>query len=245
MFVERFMAWSVSAGVDQRAEAIGQLAKTYLNEVIVKEDQSPTEQVFTLYLNDPSAKVRKAMAGALAVSKLTPRALVWSLIHDTTEVAVEIYSHSPLLRSVDLIHAIKQDDPLIQIAIAKRDELNGDVVRALVVGAGERAVEQLLKNSNVVLGPGLKHDIATRLGGVPFIRAYLLEEQDILPATRQMLVHKLSNSLLSYVDENGWGNNHRLSHTANDACNRVAIEIAMDINSDDMAAYVQHLKETA
>jgi len=245
MFVERFMSWSVASGVDQRVEAIGLLAEKYLGNAIVLNDRAETEQVFTLYLNDPSPKVRAALARSLGKHKNVPRPLIWSLMQDVGEVATEIYAASPLLRDTDLLHAIKQGDGMVQTAIAGREKLTRDVVRTLVESAAEYAVLELINNPSVVLGPGLKHDIATRLGADPSIRASLLSEPDLLPATRQMLVERLTGSLLLLVSDKRWGGGGRILDTAHDASNRVAIEIAVESDNDSMTDYVTHLRDTA
>ncbi|MEE9313779.1 MAG: DUF2336 domain-containing protein [Rhizobiaceae bacterium] len=245
MFVERFMSWSVTAGADQRVEAICRLADTYLNDAIVADDRRATEQVFTLYLNDPSAKVRTAMADALAKSERTPRTLVWGLSQDTSQVASRVYANSPLFKDADLVHAINSEDQLIQTAIAQREVLSGSVVRALVSFGGDRAVSALMQNPFVVLSPALKHDIAARLGKVPAIRAALLEAEDLMSTTRQLLVQRLSSSLVSLVSDREWGSSVRIANCANDATNRVAVEIAMDTHNDNMDEYVAHLRDTA
>ena len=245
MFVEQFMAWSVISGVDQRAQAIGQLAEKYLNDAIVAEARADTEQVFTLYLNDPSPLVRAALARSLGKHENVPRTLIWSLMQDVSAVAAEIFSSSRLLTNADLLHAIKQGDCQVQTAIAGRELLTREVVRCLVECASENAILELIDNSCVVFGPGLKHDIATRLGADPSIRATLLDEVDLLPATRQMLVDRLTGSLLLLVSDKGWGGGARVLDTAHDASNRVAIEIAVESDNASMVDYVTHLRDTA
>ncbi|MGI9363577.1 MAG: DUF2336 domain-containing protein, partial [Rhizobiaceae bacterium] len=42
----------------------------------------------------------------------------------------------------------------------------------------------------------------------------------------------------------GWGDQDRLENVSKDACNRVAVEIAMQTRPGQMSAYVQHLRET-
>ncbi len=245
MFVERFMAWTVSASVEQRSEAICLLVKKYLENSIVADDRPGTEQVFTLYLNDPSVQVRASMARSLAQSSTIPRTLIWSLMQDVNEVAVEVYSAVGGLKKAELIHGIERNNTLIQCAIAKRKNLDGDVVRALVDKAREEAILSLLNNQSVVLGPVLKHELATRLGSEPSIRAHLLAEADLLPKTRQMLVERLTGSLLSLVSNKGWTEGSWVSDSAHDASNRVSIEIAEAADNASMGEYVEHLRDTA
>ena len=82
MFVERFMAWSVVSGADQRANAISRLAVKFFNGRVAEEDRLDVEKTLTLYLNDSSAKVRTALAKVVARHENAPRHLVWALARD-------------------------------------------------------------------------------------------------------------------------------------------------------------------
>ena len=113
MFVERFMAWSVVSGADQRAKAISRLAVKYFNERVAPDDQPDVEKALTLYLEDPSSNVRRALAKVVARHDNAPRHLVWALARDITEVSVNIYAHSSLLHSRDLIDAIRRGETII------------------------------------------------------------------------------------------------------------------------------------
>ncbi len=242
MFVERFMTWSVQSGADQRAKAISRLAAKLFNGSIPEIDRSDVEQALTLYLEDPSAKVRQALARVVARYDNAPRHLVWALARDITEVSEKIYARSTILRSRDLIDAICRGDDIIQCAIANREDLDGDTIRRLVKHAGADAICQLIQNRLVVLGPGLKHDIADRLGDNAQVRTMLLGDDCIDAATRQLLADRLSNCLLNLVDTKGWGDPNRLQKTANDARNKVTVEIAMQTPPEHMVEYVEHLQ---
>ncbi len=238
------MAWSVTAGTDQRIDAVERLAEGFLKNKIAIGDRTEAVKALTLCLDDPSAKVRKALARVVAQYENAPRALVWGLAQDIVEVSAEIYGRSVALRSNEFIEAIGRGEPVIEMAIAQRSSLDGPIIRALVNRGSEQAVLKLLGNQNVVLGPGLQYDIATRLGGDADIRAAMLADCNLAASTRQLLVERLSNSLLELTRKNNWGDEQRLSRIANDACNRVAVSIAMKSDPDTMYDYVEHLKAT-
>ncbi|MEP0944349.1 MAG: DUF2336 domain-containing protein [Rhizobiaceae bacterium] len=238
------MAWSVVSGADQRADAISRLAVKFLNGRIPAEEQSEIEKALTLYTDDVSPKVRIALARVLARSDNAPRHLIWALSQDIAEVSTIIYSRSSVLGSRDLINAISNGKTAIQQAIASRETLDGDTIRALVRDAGGAAILDLLHNPQVVLGPGLKHDIAQRMGDRPEIRATLLNDDMIDPATRQLLCERLSTSLLDFSSNMGWSDGDRLQKVANDARNRVTVEIAMKSAPHQMGGYVDHLQQS-
>ena len=244
MFVERYMAWSVGASAEERAEAIVELARHYIDDQIDPDEVSSTELVFTLYLDDPSPMVRHAMAEMLAPSQSTPKTLVWGLTQDLPDIAAEVYEHSPHFRSLDLLHAVEAGSAPVQCAVASREDIDPATVRAVALGGDVAAVCTLLENTTVVLGPSLKHDIATRLGDDPDVRTLLLDHDDLKPATRQMLLRRLTGALMSLSDDREWGDSAQMAHAANDACNRVTLDIAAQAADENMAEYVQHLRDT-
>lgn len=244
MFVERFMAWSDSASVDQRATEISGLAVRFLNEPMLHDDRQEVEKVLTLYLEDSSSKVRQALAKVIARHDKAPRHLVWGLSQDIVDVAAPIFQYSTLMRSRDLINAVLQDQCAVQCAIASRVELDGDIIRSIVENAGAQAVRVLLENPCVVLGPGLKHDIAQRYGDDADIRTILLDDAMLDASTRQLLVQRLSGSLLDLVSSTGWADIASLQKVANEASNRVTVEIAMQTTPERMEEYIEHLKQS-
>ncbi|MEP5181749.1 MAG: DUF2336 domain-containing protein [Rhizobiaceae bacterium] len=220
------------------------MAVKYFNGRVATNDAPDVEKTLTLYLEDSSTKVRRALAKVVARHDKAPRHLVWALARDIDEVAVPVYERSDLLRSRDLADAIKRGKTAIQHAIAGRMNLDGDTIRTLVSVAEPEAVLRLMSNPLVVLGPGLKHDIAQRLGHEATIRAALLTDDSIEPATRQLLSERLTSSLLAFADTMGWGDAARLQKTTNDARNKVTVEIAMQTAPEKMASYVKHLQES-
>lgn len=244
MFVERFMVWSAKVGPDERADAVVRLAEGFLKDRLAVVDRCDVAKVLTFALDDPSIKVRKRLARTVARFEDAPRALIWGLSQDVVDVSAEIYGRSTALRSTEIIEAIGRGEPVIEMAIAARSTLDSAIIRMLVKRGDARAILKLIDNPHVVLGPGLLHDIASRLGGDADVRSAMLAQEDLAPATRQLLVERLSNALLGLTKQKNWGDEFRLARIANDACNRVAITIAMDSDPDAMMDYVEHLRTT-
>lgn len=243
MFVQRFRTWSAGANCDQRADAIAELAKTWLDDRIDDEDRRSTEQVFTLYLDDPNPNVRVALAEAIASHDHAPRKLIWALMQDIPEVSAVVFRQSPLLRAADLFHAIEDGDAAVQVAIAERGDLGADLVRALVKSCAAEAAVVLLENPTVKLSPSLKHDLALRLQDDAELRGALLSDHDILPNTRHLLVSSVSSALLAFNNRQGWMDADRLRIAALDASGKAAVEIAGSTPFGDMIHYAGHLRK--
>ncbi len=243
MFVDQFSAWSAEAGSDDRAGAIAQLAETWLDDRIDDSDRKSTEQVFTLYLDDPSPKVRVALAEAIAPHEHAPRRLIWALMQDIPQVSAVIFQHSPILRAADLLHIIEHGDAAVQAAVASRHDLGADLVRALVSQGAPEAAVALLQNLSVQLSPALKHDLAVRLRDDADLRGELLDDPDLLPHTRHLLVSSVSAALLAFNSDRGWIDQNRLRVAALDASGKSAVDIAATTPFANMMEYARHLRE--
>lgn len=241
MFVERFMAWSAKAGACQRSAAVCELAATYLANGVSPEDMRATEQVFTLYLQDPDRTVREALAEVLSPCDSLPKHLIWSFLQDESAVAAPFYAHSPRLNGDDLAGALALGCPATEQAIARRHDLDDRTVRLLVERGTSQGVLELLANPTICLGRGLLQDCANRLGDVAEIRAALLQREDLCPATRQTLVQGLSTVLTLWADDFGMGERRAFAHSTSDAVNRISVDIAARFEADEMEAYVAHL----
>ncbi|MDD9910317.1 MAG: DUF2336 domain-containing protein [Ahrensia sp.] len=242
--MERFRQWSQRANAQERAAAIAQLAETWLDDQVDDCDRRQTEQAFTLYLDDPNLAVRVALANAVAPHSHAPRKLIWALMQDIPDVSAVVFQQSTALRPADLLHAIERNDPAIQTAIASRQDLGVDPVRALVRQGGAQAAVTLLENPSVRLSPMLKHDLAERLRHDARLRGVLLEDDQILPQTRHLLVSTVSESLRHLGSFEGWVDDDRMAITALDASGKAAVEIASALTPSEMANYVTHLRST-
>ncbi len=241
MFVERFIAWAGSASVEERAEAIGEVASSYMDPQTSAEDRAACERIFSIFLDDHSSQVRAAMAQSLALCDYAPRALIWNLANDIPEVSTVLFEYSPCLCERTLANTVTDGSGAVQAAIARREDLTCDVVRSLIAGGQSKAIIALLENDGVVLAPNLKHDLAERLGDNADVREALLDEDDLLPQTRQTLMLKLADSLSAFVEDNAWMETPQLSQVANDSKNRAMLDIAMETDAEAMMSYVEHL----
>ncbi|MEL7274597.1 MAG: DUF2336 domain-containing protein [Pseudomonadota bacterium] len=244
MFVERFMAWSAQAGASQRSAAVCNLAQTYLNLDVAADDLQATEQVFTLYLQDPDMRVRATLAEALAPARDLPKAIIWGFLEDVSAVAASFYGLSPRLQAADLLYGLARQCPIIEAAIAARHDLNDACARLIVERGSKAGVLALLDNPAIILGSGLLHDCASRLGGEAEVRNALLRRDDLAPATRQTLVQGLSQALTLWAGNLGIDDRPSLAHASSDAVNRASIRIAEGAMEEDLADYANHLLET-
>src|SRR5690606_34052547 len=95
------------------------------------EDRCEAEAALTLLLDDPSPKVRAAMAEALSMSRHAPAQIIAALAADQEDVAACVLVRSPLLSDDDLIDRVAASSGRIQTLIAMRPQLSMGVAAAI------------------------------------------------------------------------------------------------------------------
>src|SRR6185369_12015894 len=106
MVVSHFLKWVYTAKVAERSAAAAALARAYVGHDMPFEDRCAAEAALTLLLDDPSWKVRRAMAETLSMSPHAPLQIINALASDQAEVAAVVLSRSPLLSDADLVDRV-------------------------------------------------------------------------------------------------------------------------------------------
>ena len=167
MIVQKFLRWIETANVTERAAAASALARAYLRSEMSFEHRCAAESALTLLLDDPSPKVRAALAEALSLSPSAPPQVVASLAADQPEVAALVLVRSPLLSDVDLIDRAAEGCGKVQRLIAMRCTLSSTVCAVLAeIGEGEAVIE-LLGNDGAQIAAISLARVAERLGHTP------------------------------------------------------------------------------
>lgn len=79
MIVQAFLRWSEKAGSGERAKAANALGRAYLQADMARENRDAAYMAMTYLLDDPSPRVRLALAEALADAHDAPRAILFHL----------------------------------------------------------------------------------------------------------------------------------------------------------------------
>ena len=106
MVVSHFLKWIYTARVTERAAAAAALARAFIDSDLPFEDRCAAEAALTLLLDDPSSKVRLAMAEALSMSRHAPLQIISALASDQPEVAGLVSRARRLLTDSDLIDRV-------------------------------------------------------------------------------------------------------------------------------------------
>lgn len=195
MPVQGFIKWSASAPVSRRAAAANALARAY-QQARFNEDQLPeVEAALTMLLDDPSPKVRGAIAGPLSRAAHVPMHVLMALAGDQPQVASEVIAHSPLLGERQLIELVVDKSPATQRIVAGRARLTAPVSAALAEHGDADACRRLLDNDSALIADRHFLRMAERFGGEAAMRTVLLDHPRIPAHVRHELIARLSRIL--------------------------------------------------
>ena len=242
MVVSHFLKWIYTAKVAQRAAAAAALARAYVNADLPFEDRCAAEAALTFLLDDPSSKVRQAMAEALSMSRHAPIQIVTALAADQPEVAGLILARSPLLTDADLIERVEHGQKATQTLIADRPCVSMAVSAAIAELGDADACSVLLTNAGAQIASLSFRRIAERHGHVASVRECLVRD-DRLPADcRHMLLVKLSEALKGSPLVLALMGQARAERVMRDACVKASITLIEGTQAHEHAALIEHLR---
>ena len=242
VIVEAFLRWVETAKSGDRARAASALGRAYLQSEMQPEERKAAEMAMTFLLDDPSPKVRLALAEAIAWSGEAPRSLILALAEDQPEIACHAVTCSPLLTDADLVDLAGRGSDVTRMLIAARSALSRAVCAALAEVGGEEDVLCLLENEGAAIAPLSLKRIAERLGDCCDIRNLLLD-RDSLPAdARQLLTQHVSDALVALPLAQAAIGINRLQRISREATQSAVVSIAGEIQPREIDDLVEHLR---
>lgn len=242
VIVEAFLRWAETAKAGDRARAANALGRAYLQSEMAAAERAAAEMAMTFLLDDPSPKVRLALAEAISWSPDAPRAVILSLAADQPEIACHAVTCSPLLSDSDLVDFAAGGSDVTRMLIAARGTISRPVAAALAEIGEEETIMCLLENEGAAIAPSSLKRIAERLGHRCEIRNLLLDRGDLPADARQLLTQHVSVALVNLplaqatIDPS---RRHRISREANEAA---VVSIAGELTPREISDLVEHLR---
>lgn len=242
VIVQAFLKWSQTARVADRARAANALGRAWLRSEFGSEERQAALMAMTYLLDDPSPKVRLALAEALAPSEDAPRALVLALAEDQAEVAATVILQSPVLTDSDFVDLAGRGDSFRRSLIASRVSLSRTVSAAIAAIGDEPEVILLLENPENRFAAATLRDIARRHGGGAEVRGLLLDRDDLPADVRHLLLQKVSEALLDCDLVRATVDRNRAGRVLREAAEAGTLSIAGQASEADIPALVEHLR---
>jgi uncharacterized protein (DUF2336 family) len=163
--VRQFLAWLQWANPDDRARAAQALARAYLQdsapfpplreakfgEADLSDLRTDAEFCLAALAQDASEAVRRTLACELADSNLAPRRIVSALAFDDPEIAAIVLARSPVLSDAELAECASIGCENVQIALARRQSLNAEIIDYLSETDRRSVVMALVENPTIQL----------------------------------------------------------------------------------------------
>lgn len=242
MVVAQFLKWIDTAKVSERAAAAAALARAYLRSDVPFEDRCAAEAALTLLLDDPSWKVRYALAEALSLSHHAPAQVIGALAADQPNVAEVVLARSPVLMDTDLIDRIASGDGKVQAAIALRPQLSMAVSAAMAEVGTAEACRQLLLNPGAEIAGLSYRRLAERHGDDGAVREAMLANPDLPPDCRHTLLIKVGEALKDSPLVVALMGAARAGRVTREACLKASITVIDGTNPSEQGALVEHLR---
>jgi uncharacterized protein (DUF2336 family) len=191
-----FVALCQSGDSEDRGRAAHLAAMAYLGHTGPADEQAALYAALIGFLDDPSVKVRAALAYGLLHASEAPRPILLALLHDSPIIARAVAQYSPALIDADLIGLVRTAEPTMLLAVTMRERISQRLAEALVARGKRLVTLRVLRRPDVPFAPQMLIDLAAGPGSTDAqIRGALLNRADLPAGARLHLVHVVAEAL--------------------------------------------------
>lgn len=209
---------------------------------MASEERRAAHVAMTYMLDDPSPRVRLALAQALASSADAPRAIMMSLAEDQPEIACTVIAMSPVLSDADLVDLAGRGNDITRQFIAARPRLSRVVAAALAEIGDVFELVELLENCDASISRMSLSRITERMGHHAQIRGLLLDRPDLPCDARHLLVLHVSEALSGSNLVRMCLPASRIDYVAREAREVATVLIAGAVPFEEVPALAEHLR---
>ncbi|MDB5525219.1 MAG: hypothetical protein JWM58_2982 [Rhizobium sp.] len=242
MIIQTFIRWADTAKSIDRARAANALGRAWLQSDMDNEERQAALMALTWLLDDPSPKVRLALAEAIADADNAPRSLILPLAADQPEIACHIIARSPILSDVDLVDLAARGDGVTRALIASRFIVTQPVCAAIAEIGDVAEIEAMLDNPGAIVSRHSLRRISERLGSDAGIRELLLSREELPADARHLLAVSISEALSECGLIRHVIGDLRFERIKREACETTTVALASEASATDIPALIDHLR---
>lgn len=242
MVVAQFLKWLESARVAERAGAAAALARAYVQDELQFDERCAAEAALTLLLDDPSSKVRQALAEALSMSHRAPPQIIAGLAADQPEVAAMVLARSPLLADNDLVERVADGHVSTQKLIASRPSVSMALSAAIAEIGEEEACAALLDNSRADIASLSFRRMAERFGHSATLREKLIRDARLPADSRHALLIQLGEALKRAPLVRALMGEAHAERVMRNACLKSCLTLIDRTDADEYPALIEHIR---
>lgn len=190
-----FVRLSRSYDSDERGHAAHLAALAFLDHRGPAVEHAALYAALINFLDDPSVKVRAALAYGLLHSIDAPRPIMIALLRDSPIISRAILQYSPILIDADLLGAIRDGDQSMLFAIAQRGTLSPRIAAELIGRDDEEISLHVLRRDDISIDAGLLVQLAQLKGSNARMRGALLGRSDLPASARVILLQRVTEAL--------------------------------------------------
>ncbi|HZY68694.1 MAG TPA: DUF2336 domain-containing protein, partial [Devosia sp.] len=184
-----FVVLSRSGSSEERGRAAHLAAQAYLLHDGPADEHAALYAALIGFLDDPSVRVRGALAYGLLHAADAPRPILLALLQDGEVIARAVAQYSPALIDADLIPLARSATPTMLHALVLREQISARLADALIRRNVPAVTLAVLRRSDVPVPAELLAELAAQRGiGDAEFRGALLDRDDLPAAARLTLV---------------------------------------------------------
>ena len=222
---QRYVQLSQSRDSEERGQAAHLAAMAYLAHKGPADEQAALYAALMNFLDDPSVKVRAALAYGLLHSEHAPRPVMLSLAQDAPVISRAVVQFSPVLLDADLMGIIRSGDPDMLAVITARPALSQRVALALARLGDPDLCVRVLGRADIALPEDDLSMLADKWGEDAKVRGALLRRRDLPGIARLHLVGCVREALAGLRIVKGAIQPRRLERLLRDACDSATTAI--------------------
>jgi uncharacterized protein (DUF2336 family) len=241
-----FVVLSQSRDSEERGRAAHIAGLAYLSHSGPADEHAALYASLIGFLDDPSVRVRGALAYGLLHAAEAPRPILLALLQDSAVISRAVVQYSPALVDADLMGLIRSGaDETMLLAVAQRETLSGRVIEALIDAGGRALALKLLARAELAFAPNLLARLTTEHGIEDAeIRGELLARDDLPAASRLLLVQAIAAALRATRIVAGAVAPQRLERILRDATDTALTGIGESEAAAGRAPYAADMVET-
>jgi uncharacterized protein (DUF2336 family) len=222
---QRYVELSQSTDSEERGQAAHLAALAYLDHRGPADEQAALYATLVTFLDDPSVRVRAALAYGLLHSKHAPRPIMLSLAQDAPVISRAVVQFSPVLLDADLMGIISSGDPDMLAVMTVRAALSLRVALALLRAGSPDLCIRVLARADLDFPEDELMVLAEQWGEDARVRGALLKRRDLPGLARLYLVARVRETLSGLRIVKGAVQPRRLDRIMRDACDAAAATI--------------------
>lgn len=191
-----FVALCQSGDSEDRGLAAHLAATAYLGHTGPADEHAALYAALIGFLDDPSVKVRAALAYGLLHAAEAPRPILLALLQDSPIIARAIVQYSPALIDADLIGLVRGGEASTLLAVTMRERISQRLAEALIAREQRQVTLRLVQRPDVPFGAQKLNELCLGIAQTDAeVRGALLDRADLPAAARLHLVHVVAEAL--------------------------------------------------